>query len=180
MKFLCLALLVSLVSGCVDIEAQQRQADIARVSLKYLSEQMDQHRGDCEKAKSSDDDACLLYRGDLYISDNCRTSYGQFPGIDVTCEHSIWHGVHIVSECKGGNQPSCVEIQHLIATAEQQRQARQDALQRSFVAAEWAQAQAQASQAAAIREQTRQLQLRSPTITNCTPTGLGGVNCTQY
>jgi hypothetical protein len=41
-------------SGCMDVPsqqaAQQNQADLARVTLKYLSGQMAQDRNDCEKS----------------------------------------------------------------------------------------------------------------------------------
>ena len=184
-KILCLVLLVIVAASCVDVAAQQaaqqRQADFAAVSLKYLREQTNQHRGDCAKAKSSDDTACLLYAGDLYISDHCWTYYGQFPSIDITCAHSIEQKVNLFIECKSGNQPSCVDMQYSLYAANEQRQAQQDALQRSLVQAQWAQAQAQGE--AAVQKQTRQLQLQSlprPVTTNCQPNGLGGVNCTQY
>jgi len=173
-------------AGCADTAAQQaaqqRQADLAAVSLNYLREQTDQHRTDCAKAKSSADPACFLYVGDLWVSDHCQTYYRQFPAIDVACEARIEKLVHLANECNRGNQSSCVEIQYSSAAANQQRQAQQDALQQSLVQAQWAQAQAQAVQAqaqaaAAVQNQTPQYQ--RPLKTNCRPNAVGGFDCTQ-
>jgi hypothetical protein len=193
MKFLCLLLLAGLASGCVDVEAQRQQA---AASFEHLREQTDQDRGDCGKAKTSDADACLRYDEDIQVSNLCRAYYGQFPGIDTTCEAQKEYIVSRVIECKNGNQPSCVEIRVALDQIQQQRQAQQDALQQSAVQAQWAQAQAQAAQARAqaaaaqeqayqLQQQTRQLQqqtrqLQQPVTTNCRPDYFGGVHCTQY
>ncbi len=174
--------------GCADTAAQQaaqqRQADLAAVSLNDLREQTDQHRTDCAKAKSPNDPACFLYVCDLWVSDHCQTHYGQFPSIDLACEAKIENLVRLFSECKSGNQSSCVEIQYSSAVANQQKQAQQDALQQSLVQAQWAQAQAQeqAAQAqarAAVAVQNQTPQYQRPLKTNCRPNAVGGFDCTQ-
>jgi len=168
----------------------------ANRSRQELAEETATARATCQ---SGNDDACSSYIADQYIASHC--AFGNQPGaqtglgaliilttgtwnlIGTDCAQRVRQIVTVYAACQHGDKASCADIDVAVSQAQERQAAAQAASERSALAAQWAQAQALSAQARAAQQQTRQLQLQSLprlTTTNCTPTGLGGVSCTQF
>lgn len=140
MKLSVLLILAVLFSACF-LPASIR-------SQRALAEQTGTDRQACQ---GGDDDACTEYVADQTIADHCPLGYspagssilggmtllltGSLTYVSQTCAGEIRQAATTFIACRHGDKASCADVQLTIARG-------QEEVERSFLAAQWAQAEA--------------------------------------